>query len=68
MSIDGDGPRTLAAAICHLAAASHSKDHAHQQQIAGLFYENCINDFDGAKIDQAVEAWFADFLKKPLKR
>lgn len=61
--MDREGPLTLAGAICYLAAAQHSKDAGHQQQLAATFYADCREDFTGVRIDAATEAFMADLLK-----
>lgn len=66
--MDREGPLTLAGAICYLAAAQHSTDVGHQQQIAATFYADCREDFTGVRIDKATEAFVADLIKNAGKR
>jgi hypothetical protein len=66
--IDREGPITLAAAICYLAAGTHSRTSSEQQQMAALFYEDCRTDFKGVHITEAVEKQLAEFIKKASKK
>lgn len=66
--IDREGPITLAAALCYLAAGTHSKSASEQQQMAALFYEDCRSDFRGVHVSESVEKQLAEFIKKAGKR
>jgi hypothetical protein len=66
--IDREGPITLAAALCYVAAATHSKTSGEQQQMAALFYEDCRTDFKGVHISEAVEKQLSEFIRKASKK
>lgn len=66
--LDREGPITLAAALCYVAAATHSKSSAEQQQMAALFYEDCRTDFRGVHINEAVEKQLTEFIRKSAKK
>jgi len=59
-----DGPLTLAAALCYLAAAAHSKSVHEQQQFASSFFADCDSGFKGVKIDANVEALLKEMIAK----
>ena len=61
---DNDGAKTLAGAICLLAACEHSDDAGQQEQIAATFYNLAITGFQGVKSNEAVEAFVADLFKR----
>ena len=65
---DREGMETLAGAICCLAAGAHSKDPAHQEQIAATFFNCAITGFEGIRPSQAVEAFVTDMIKKAAKK
>lgn len=61
--LDRDGPLTLAAALCYVAAAQHSKDAQEQQGLAAAFYNDCVSDFAGVNINANVEALLCQIIK-----
>ena len=62
-----DTPLTLAAALCYLAAAAHSKTASEQQQFAASFYADCDSGFRGVRIDDNVEALLKELIAKASK-
>ncbi len=60
---DGEGLRTLAAALCISAAGAHSKSHADQLEIGATYYDACLNGFGGVPTSEIVQSWLADICK-----
>ena len=66
--VESDGLHILASAFCCVAAGAHSKDPAHQEQIAATFYDLCCTGFEGVKVDPAVKLFVDGLLDKAKKK
>ena len=63
-----DGMRTMAGAICCLAAGAHSKDAAEQIQMANSFYEAAISGFLDIPSNAVFDAWVLEFIQSAKKK
>lgn len=65
---DEDGMKTLAGAICCLAAGAHTKNSGEQQQMAAIFYEAAVTGFNGIPVNAALEAYVLDMIKTGIRK
>ncbi len=68
-----DAIRTLAGAICTVAAGAHSNDCGDQRNMSGVFYADACAEFRDvlrkldAKQQEALQAYVAALIKPPKK-